>query len=404
MKSEKRVDKVELNEKHTRLRLVLMITALAVAAGAFSYGIYSWLHVDSGWTVIESGAAQLSCAQDFTLRYELGRRGRSAAAERRELTKLYTEACGTAWQLFTAAESSGDTVGISWLNRHPNTETTIDAALWQSLQQALANGRRWLYLGPVAECCDALISSQTDSEAALMDPYQSVEQAEFVASVMRYIGDPAQVELRLLPENRACLFVSDTYRAFAEEWGIGRYLDFHWRKNAYVADYLAQRMTAAGFPDFLLSSVDGFARGMAENERFALRLSVYGDSGTEIAIAEGSYPGPASMVCISAGQPGQSYRYADGTLRTAYLSEQTGLDSCPLDTLLALSGSEGCVPLLEQVDFLLTGKEAEDDALQALSCSFALVRGTQILTDGGAALHLDRIAEGYTCAAFTEAQ
>ena len=63
-----RVERIELSTTHIGLRLGFVILFLAIAVGAFAYGISALFTVDPGWQVIEvSSSAAANCGGDFTL-------------------------------------------------------------------------------------------------------------------------------------------------------------------------------------------------------------------------------------------------------------------------------------------------------------------------------------------------
>ena len=113
-------------------RVILFLLALAVAVGAFAFGVRGLLSADPGWTVIEAdGSGGLSCANEFVLRVDLGAGGRDPGGDRRGAIAAYTRAAARAWQLFTPDSPVEETVNIWWLNAHPNTEVPVEPLLYR---------------------------------------------------------------------------------------------------------------------------------------------------------------------------------------------------------------------------------------------------------------------------------
>ena len=83
------VKRIPLEIKNPRLRLALVILALAVAAGAFWYAFRQLVTVEPGWTLLEAdGAVGLNVSADFRLQVELGAGSETPLAERKRLTTV----------------------------------------------------------------------------------------------------------------------------------------------------------------------------------------------------------------------------------------------------------------------------------------------------------------------------
>ncbi|MBR3494281.1 MAG: hypothetical protein IKH38_02535 [Clostridia bacterium] len=380
MRKEKRIESLELPQQHTRLRMILMIAALAVAVGAFAFALFSLLNGEPGWQVVEGDTSgELSFCDEFTLRYELGASGARPAQERRALVRVYSQAQIEAWRYFSpTAAVTDEHPGLSWLNAHPNTEVELPPALWQALSDSAASGR-WLFLGPIAEMQDALVRSGGDLEAAAYDPRKSPEMADFVREALRWIPDETAIRLELEEGNRACLRISDECLAFGENWGVTRWIDFHWLRNAWVADYLAEALSRAGRTRFVLYSKDGFARIGSDEGGLT---SVLPD-GTQ-AVCRGK----ATLAVLQANRTGWTYRYADGERRTSYLSVEDGLDHCPADCLAAASRERNCAALARALQPLITRESLSGDELRELTCAWALVKADTIVSQAADPLTL----------------
>ena len=335
----------ELSGPRLTRRLILFILALAVAVGAFTFGVRGLLSADPGWTVIEAdGSVGLSCADDFILRVELGAGGHDPGADRRAAISAYTKAAARAWQLFTPDSAVQETVNIWWLNTHPNMEIPVEPALYRALSDVLACGRH-LYLGPLYENAAALFASQSDSEARLCDPRLDPEIAAFTAEALRYLSDPAHVTLDLLGDSRVCLRVSPEYLAFAADQGTRRYIDFSWMRDAFAADMIADALTQAGLVSFQLTSRGGWSRFAGPDAAHTVHAM---DGGKLRVLGEARIPSPAAVAYLTAfplSRAGSAYTYADGTVRTAFLSPSDGLDH-PTANALLLQSADTCAGLL----------------------------------------------------------
>ena len=177
----KPVKRIPLDIKNPRLRLFLVIMALAIAAGAFFIAFRNLVSVEPGWTYLEAdGAVGLNVSADFRLQVELGAGNETPLTERKRLTTVYSAAAREAYTRYTTQEYVTGMNGLWYINHHPGEEIRVDERLYRSLETSLAAGN-WLYLGPVYEVWDSVWFSQEDREAAEADPRKDAELAAYLA-------------------------------------------------------------------------------------------------------------------------------------------------------------------------------------------------------------------------------
>ena len=357
----KPVKRIHLEIKNSRLRLLLFIAALAVAAGAFFFAFRQLTSVEPGWTFLEAdGAVGLNVSSDFRLQVELGAGSETPLAERKRLTTLYSNAVREAYTLYTTQEYVSGVNSLWYINHHPGEEIRVDERLYRAMQKSLSAGD-WLYLGPAYEVWDSVWFSQEDREAAEADPRRDTETAAYLMQVTDFIRSGG-IRLELREDRSVCLILSDEYRVFGEENGITRWLDFGWQKNAFIIDDLADALTSAGWSRAVLSSRDGFIRCL--DNRGSFTLNMYADTNNGVGqIAQMDYSGPAAAMMLlpaPGGDRSYSYRYQDGTLRAAWISTENGLDARPADGLAAYAEKEGCADLLCRFLNLLTNEGTAD--------------------------------------------
>ena len=390
----KPVKRIPLEVRRPGLRLILIILALAVAAGAFYYAFGRLTRVEPGWTVLEAdGAAGTSAAADFTLQVELGAGSEAPLTERKRLTGVYSSAARDAYTLYTTQEYLDGVSNLWYINHHPGEDIRLDERLYRSLAESLSSGN-WLYLGPVYELWDSVYFSREDREAEAADPRKDPETAALAERMTDYIRAGA-VSLELKENNCVRLAISPEYRSFGEEYGITRWIDFGWQKNAYIADDMAEALTAAGWDKAVLSSKDGFIRCLDGRGAFALNLFADADGRVkQAALAEYRGPGALMMLLPSpGGDRSFSYRYRDGTLRTPWISTLNGLDAKPVNGLAVISKQEGCASLLQRfLDCLTREDTAEDQWKESAGedCAVWTAEGGVLSTPAG---DLFRIAE-----------
>ena len=391
------VKSIELSNKHITLRLIATVAFLLIAAVAFTYGISSLFHVEEGWTEIEaSTTAGISCSSEFTLYYNLGASGTSARTEKRSLVSIYSEAAAKAYRLFTPYEGFEDVSNIYYINRHPNEVIEIDSVLYAAFEQLDSRGDRSLYLGPAYAIYDNIFFCTEDYQLADFDPLLNEPLRELFSQIAFFARDEASIRLELLGDDRIRLYVSPEYLAFAESEELTTFIDFYWMKNAFIADYLAERLTAAGLTYGTISSYDGYFRNLDENGETEYGLNIYGrDGGTVDHAADMQYTGSISIVylrdfMLSSLDSQHYYRLADGEIRTPYLSVADGLPYAAAPGLTAYSRSAGCAQtLLELIPIYIADKLNTDALLNLRGLgidSIFVVGGIVYCTDPALAL------------------
>lgn len=351
----KPVEKIQLSEENVGLRIAAVVLFLLIGAGALAYAFGQLFAVDPGWQTIEAGTSDgPNCGEEFVFLYELGRSGRSARDESRELAELYTQACRKAFQLFNADESFEGMVNLRDINQRPNEVLEVDEVLYQALESVQEAGDRTLYLGPAVTRYDDLFYCEDDAQLVDFDPRLSLEVAEEYAAAAAFAVDPEQIDVELLGESKIRLNVSKEYLAYAQREGIDRFLDFGWMRNAFVADYLADTMIEAGFTYGTISSYDGFARCLDSREgTYGLPiLDWLEDRPIEAGTLE--YQGPMSLVTLryfpaAEGDEHRYYRLKNGEVRTLYLDPYDGglckLGGDSVGSVVSFSPAHSCAEL-----------------------------------------------------------
>ena len=398
------VERIELSWKNYKVRLVAAAVFLVIGVSLLAYAVSVFMGGEPGWQMIEadSGAAA-NCGGDFTLLYELGASGKSAASEKKALVAVYTDAAVTAYRLFSVYESFEGVTNVYDLNQHPNEILTVDDALYEAFGLLERYGDRTVYLGPVYELYNGLFFCQEDWQTEDFDPYGNAEIAAYYAEVAAYARDPSGVQLELLGNGQVRLRVSEAYLAFARDNGISRFIDFSWMTNAFIADYLAKTLAERGYTHGSLSSYDGFIRNLDGRELdYAVNLYDLVD-GMVYQAGEMNYQGPKSMVYLrdyplSAVDGRRMYLLATGEIRTGYLSTGDGRCKSAVHDLIAYSDTVGCAGIALQlapvyVTDALNAAALDalaDSGIQSIRVENRVIRGT----DPG--LTLTGLNEGYT--------
>lgn len=369
----KPVERIELSEKHIKLRIALVILFAVIGIGAIAYALLTRLNAESGWVTIEADASSsANCAGEFVFRYFLGAGEVSPTAEQKAVTALYSEAAEKACQLFDAERVFGVVHNLYYINQHPNEEIEVDEVLYRAFEICKTTDSRALYLAPLYGQYNSLFFCNEDYEAESFDPYRNPDlKAEF-QQYLAYAQNPEAVNLELLGDNRVMLKVSGEFMSyFAENWG-GSYIDFGWMKNAFIIDYFADVMKANGYTMGSFSSYDGFVRNLDESGLiYAFNLYDRVDK-TVYQAAVMEYSQPISIVYLRdypANSPdaGRFYEYENGEIRVPYVDSGDGLCKSAEDSLVSYSTERGCADILMKIMPAYIADEFNPEGLWSLA-------------------------------------
>ena len=346
-----RVEKIELSDSHVKGRLAAAVILLTAGVALLVFSLTGLLSADAGWQKIEVDAdGALHCGEDFTFLYELGKGEASVDSEKKALTFLYSDAAKTAYEIFNADVEIEGIANLWYINHHPNEEIAVDSALYNALSQVCEDGGRWIYLGPAYSVYDNLFYMTSSDGAVDFDPRLNPYIGNLFQKICRFARDPRAVSLELIGENTVRLNVSKEYLDFAEAEELEDFIDFYWLKNAFIADYMADRLLAEDYTHGVISSYDGFVRCFDESgTAFSYQLyHLQGDTPVPSAVME--YTGPQSFVTFKSYplNPLDFQHYLilpDGSVRTPYLSPTDGLDRCAAEELTAYSRNAGCAEI-----------------------------------------------------------
>lgn len=295
MREPRPVLRVELSETNKKLRLILAIVLLVIAAVAITAGFTSLLNKDTGWQRVEVTTTERNNSRNFVFQYEFSGSGANATAVHKQISALYGEGCVKTYQLFTAEEEVEGVHNMHYLNAHPNEVVDVDPLLYSAFQKL--EDTRYLYLGPVYAYYDNVIFSTGETMVEQLDPATGEEAKAYVAQLAAFAADENAVQLELLGNNQVKLHISQEYLAFAQENEIDRFLDFHYLTNAFAIDYLADTMIQSGFTKGYLVSNDGYTRNLDAGNTYRFNLF---DRVETLVYPAGvmEYRGPVSLVFL----------------------------------------------------------------------------------------------------------
>lgn len=348
----KPVKHIEVTDKNRKLKLVLIVVLLALGVTLIATAITQILVTPAGWETIQVETdADESCAGDFIFQYLLGDGDQAANLEQREVTRIYSQAAQDAFRIFHEERIFDGVHNVAYLNQHPNEEVEIPAALYDAFAMLEKYGNRALYLAPIYRAYVGMFLSDQDWVAQTYDPEKDSEQAAYFTEVLAFTTDENAVKLELLGNNQVKLRVSDAYLQYAADKEITTFIDFYWMKNAFIVDYLAEQMTAAGYTKGSISSFDGFIRNMDASNR-SYQLNIFDRIGQEIYQAGAmNYTGALSMVSLRNYPMSELavqlyYQWEDGSYTSCHIDPADGRSKSALNDLVGYGQGIGCSEIL----------------------------------------------------------
>lgn len=368
------VRQIELSGEKLRLRTVLLILALAAALASFGFGVNALLSADPGWQEIPVlRTNEISSGSEFTFYYNVGAGKTPATKEYKALRTLYTQAAADSCRLFSADADFDGCKNLWYLNHHVNEAVEVDPDLYDAFALLEESGTRYHYLGPMSEMYLSLFHCESDGETVDYDPYLSDSLRAFYAETAAFVNDPEAVRLELLGNNTVRLRVSDGYLRFAEENGIGRFLDLLWLKNAFIADYIAGILLENGCTLGTLVSRDGFVRNLDDTAGTEYAVSFSHRDGAVISeLATLRFSGRVSLVYLHdyplRGETGGSYYVReDGQIRTSFVDPADGLCKSALPELAVYSTDLSCAGIALKAAPVYISDAFDEEALRALT-------------------------------------
>lgn len=367
------IQRVELSEEHIRMRTIGLVILIVIALAAFAIGMVQCSKQESGWQVISLPSGEGNCSQELSLRYCLGEGELSVKEEYTQVQSVYYDLCTMAYRIFHEREAFDGVNNLYYLNHSINQTVTVEPVLYDALEKMVQKGGRMLYLAPLYEEYNSMFGCSYDYELAEYDPLLNEDAAEYFRTVCAFINDDSAVHLELLGENRVCLTVSPEYQAFANENGIASYVDFFWMKNAFVVDYIAQSMTDSGMTYGILSSYDGFSRGLDRDSGTAYSYNVLdvADGQAVVAAMLQSGGGRAAVFfrtySITELDALHYYVMETGEVRHPYIDSSDGLGRAAVSGLTGYSDTLGCADVMLAMLPVYIAEQLDVQALNALT-------------------------------------
>ena len=350
----KPVTKLELDQSNVKLRWILASVFFVIAIVAFSVGIHEALKTEPGWQSVRAVSDQPNCGSEFVLMYDYSDLGATASQVNKALETKYSQLCTDAFAIFSPDISRPDLLNVSHVNASPNQEISVNPALYAAFDLLNRYGNRNIFLAPVYVEYNRVFRSESDPEAEDCDPAKNPEVRAYLDEMMAFISDEEMIHIELLGENRVRLHVADEYLKYAEENGIEEFIDFGWMTNAFIIDYLADRLIAEGYTNGYLVSYDGFTRNLVERNQ-AFHMNLFDLQGLDVYMpAVMEYTDRTALVFLR-NYPlddldqWSTYVYADGSIVTSKINPDDGGCRSALNSMVSYSKDFGCAEILMNI-------------------------------------------------------
>ena len=389
-KSSDDIKSIEVNTRHLTLRVVLFSVFLAVGIGALIYGLAGLFSDEGGWQTVEAEPyANADCSDEFVLQYELGAGSISPKTEYSQISQLYGQVTAEMYQLFHQIQLFDGVNNVAYLNAHPNETVEVDGVLYSAFE-LLADSRQ-LFLAPYWEYYNVLFSCTQDEDAREYDPVYREELRALFSRLAGFVDDENAVSVELLGDNKVRLKVSEEYLQFAQENDVYCFIDFHFMKNAFIIDRIAEKLIQGGYTHGTISSVDGFYRSLDDRGTcYSLNLFDLADNTATVA-AVMDYTKRLSIVSLRtfpvSARDMRYYVYQNGEVRFPYL----GMDGSCLalnSNLVCYSDKLSCAEVLMEVVTAGFGTDG-------LKCEFVYCRD-KVIYHSDKDIMITDICDGYT--------
>ena len=369
-----RVEQVELSSEHKKARIITAVVLFVVGLVAIGIGLYAMLGNEKGWRTVDPGYIDgYTYVNDFKLNYYFGRDGGSAGGEYRMLVNAYNEVLTEATEMFNATERYDGVHNLCYINDHPNEEIEVDAYLYSSLKLLSEHSSKYMYLAPVYSSFYSIFACETDGQAAGYDPYYHEALASYFSDIASFASDESMIDLKFLGDNKVCLYVSDEYKKYSVLNDVTQYIDLWYIKNAFIVDYIADRLVERGYNYGYIVSYDGFTRCFDRSDTVYEYIitehsdSVYGQA----AVMEHS--GCTTLVDLrlypksSLEDDLKYYRYSDGRIVSDRLDVSDGISRSSIDEITVYSYGGTCAAAVIDAFPIIISESFDSSAVKSLA-------------------------------------
>lgn len=364
--------KIELSEKHIKLRLVLFIISAISAMFFIIFGIVQCSSVDSGFLRVRSNFDLYD--QDFILYYNVGTKN-SPNDDHKNVIALYDQGICYAYPLFDSSKDYEGVINMKYINDHPNEEIEVSPTLYKAFETLEKYNTRLLYQAPISTLYLSMVASKDEATEYSYDP-SNLEVLDWINSYLAFTNDDNKIHLYLKENNKVELFVSDEYMNFTLD-SCNPYIDFSYLKNAFIMDSVVDTITSQGYTRGYISSVDGYFRAFSSEDSFNYSIADLVEN-TKISAASFSMASKVRGIIYTkldlypTARP-RYYTLADGTVRSYYIDENDGISKHATTTMMCYSDSLSLAEIVLKTNGYYITNEVDQAGLSSLKDSIKTI-------------------------------
>ena len=259
----KDVKRIEVDDKHVKLRIIILITLIAVAIAGFSIFFINLFSKRSGFEEIKvlSSIADPVSDDELSFYYDLGKSGNSPTDDYKKVTESYSTHLDYAYKSLNKYKEVDEYKNLYYLNRHPNETIKVSTFLYDSLKKIYDVEPQILYLGPITTLYENYIQNGYYASNPT-NPYVK----QYIDSIVNYIK--TDISIDFLNDYNIKINVNDNYLNLLNELSINDILDFSYFRNAFILDYVSMKLISDGFKYGNIQSYDGYYINLDDTYNF----------------------------------------------------------------------------------------------------------------------------------------
>ena len=180
----KDVKRIEVDDKHLKLRIIILIALIAAAIAGFSIFFINLFSKRSGFEEIKvlSSIADPVSDDELSFYYDLGKSGNSPTDDYKKVTESYSTHLDYAYKSLNKYKEVDEYKNLYYLNRHPNETIKVSTFLYDSLKKIYDVEPQILYLGPITTLYENYIQNGYYASNPT-NPYVK----QYIDSIINYI-------------------------------------------------------------------------------------------------------------------------------------------------------------------------------------------------------------------------
>lgn len=356
--------KLEVSNKHLKLRITLFVILFIVIVVSFTNGILSIGRKQTGYQKITADVDENALTYNnwVSFNYYMEGSSNSIKAQIKELTKAYTQALSSAYKELDESNTYTERVSIAQINRSIGKTVSVSPELYFVLQDAyehtLENRGFNMFAGALYSEWESILIL-TDPEE--FDPLVNESQKDRIMMISQMVSDLSNFTLTFSDGKYVRLDVSERYRALCESLELDcPVIDLSVMKQAYSLAMICDSLKQMGYENGYLFTESGLGLCMREDAQLDLGLYTLENDQT-VRYATLALEGVFSSASLHAFRYSGPYGYqiedADGTVyRSIWFDPKTGFSSDVLMNISVISSDTDIVDAMYQALYMNTMK------------------------------------------------